>query len=125
MNNMIEEVEFNEEELEGISFNVRSWFDFPTITVGYPLMYLNAKSASIVEADAYYKAYKTPEYIVLKKCSQGTAGAVKMVHHRSRFSCSSSAIIKNAQIKQGVYKLYKCKDGVCFKRYERLMERDA
>lgn len=112
----LEDSEF-EEVLKGASY-----LRFPAITLSkYNKLYLNTSAMRYFQHD-YAKFYTTSEYIIILPSKKGFENSFRLTP-LSRGCGAALTIPKDMEekkLKMGTYKLYKYKNGLCFKRYERI-----
>lgn len=123
MNN-IEEIVIDEEELEVIEKEL-SGYDFPVATLGKQSIYFNRHAVPLI-----------PEYLEWRTSTQYIVGLPTTKENRNAFHVRRAKTAREAvqaafpvkmknekKVKSGSYKIYKYKDGFCFKRYERLSDK--
>ena len=133
---LMEEIDLGSAELEEVQKAYFCKFNFPAVSVtsgDSPYFYFNAAAKPLFEKFDRVKFFTTPEYIVFAdgKGDWKNAFSIKECHPKLRdksFSCAYyykatiPAALKEKKIQPGCYKLYKCKQGFAFKRYEPLEE---
>lgn len=131
---LMEEIDLGSAELEEVQKSAIFKFDFPAVSVtsgASAYFYFNAAAQPLFENFDKIKFFTTPEYIVFADSKGDWKNAFTIQERRPKlrdksFSCYSyfkatiPAALKEKKIKPGCYKLYKCKQGFAFKRYEPL-----
>ena len=136
MNNLNEELEFldiDDEDLESIArYNRSLTLGFPAVCVGSSNLYFNYPAGKIMDGWKYAKYYFNTEYVVIEKAALNDTNKFKLrvMHYKPTVGSHGVAgavpsNLKEKKIQLGVYKLYKCKRGLAFKRYEPLEARDG
>lgn len=116
----IEEVSISEEPV--IAEREQRQLPFPAITYrDKDILYFNTKTNPHLKSD-YIRFAITSEYIIMLPVSADATDAYKIskMSHGSGKFVRVPVDVRNKKIKVGVYRLYKFRDGLCFKRYEPL-----
>lgn len=133
---MIDELDLQpSEELTEIPKNFTK-FSFPAVTIcrrygeksanHSTILYFNAKTKPYLPDRV--KWYVTSEYIIMMPSDDPAAWRINRnkMHGCTKATFAQavlpSEIAKEKRIKPGTYKLYKYKEGLAFKRYERIAE---
>ena len=122
---VMDTIDLEDEEFDRI-YKRSSNFKFPTICISKNNhLYIN--SATIKHFDTpYVEIYSNSKYIVLMPSNSKQPNAFKLLRqgNESGLSMSIPRDLREKKLKIGIYKLYKYKDGVCFKRYEPLTDKE-
>lgn len=126
-NYIIEELEdIDLSELEFIEKGTKYLdYDFPVVHVLDKHLYFNYLASPMVPK--YIQWAVTPELIVGREADKGNRNAYK-----ARKSSDSSCMVgtfparlrQEKKLQKGIYKVYKCKGGFAFKRYERIEDEE-
>lgn len=111
-----------DEELERIEKWNRE-ISFPAVGIsGKGYIYFNALATQHIKKVEYLGFFSTSEYIILLPESKNSINAYKIcdAHNGYGISMRLPSTLREKKLKDGYYKLYKYKDGFCFKRYEPL-----
>ena len=121
MNEELEMLDLNELDLEEINRKL-SGFPFPVVTVGTHTIYGNILFKKLVGDTTHIRLYTTPEYVIIEPLSSGDYANSFRMHKMSNAGCAFTipVYLREKKIKPGFYKIYKCKKGYAFKRYEQL-----
>lgn len=107
-------------------------YPFPAVTTTNEYFYINMAFANILDAEnaKYIKFYVTPDYVILSPSSEVVNNSYKICHWiqagrtAACMTVKIPANMKEKKIATGVYKIYKCKQGYAFKRYEPMAKRN-
>lgn len=91
---------------------------FPTVTIGERYVYFNRLAVKFIPEIGRWAT--TPEYVLFLPAVAGSADANRVWETASGKSTNMARHLKEKQIQKGCYRLFKYKDGVAFKRYERV-----
>ena len=107
-------------------------YKFPTVGVYGTTLGFNIAAYPLLDGWTHICFYTTPEYVIMTKASKNERNAFALRRYFAREStgyCNQNVTIpadlKEKKLRHGVYKLYKCKQGLAFKRYEPLEVKDA
>lgn len=131
---LMEEIDLGSAELEEVLKAYICKFDFPAVSVvsgDTPYFYFNVAAKPLFENFDKIKFFTTPEYVIFADGKGDWKNTFSVQERRSKLrdkslSCSSyykatiPAAMKEKKLQPGCYKLYKCKQGFAFKRYEPL-----
>lgn len=116
----IEELNLDGEELEIIDKPFPgNRYGFPAVTFTESVAYFNKASKEIVPEFVEWAV--TPDYVIGLKAKEGNRNAykVRFVPERNyEIAVFPTGLKREKKLKPGTYKLYKCKGGFAFKRYE-------
>lgn len=119
----IEEVAIDEEELEVIEKEL-SGYDFPVATLGKQTIYFNRHAVPLIPEFLEWRT--SPQYIVglpTTKENRNSFHVRRTKNARDAVQATFPVKMRNEKmVKSGSYRIYKYKDGFCFKRYERLSD---
>lgn len=108
-------------ELDANPEPVKRYFykvEFPAITYrGNTLMYVNEKAADLFSCE-YVSISTTPEYVILRPANKYSALAFRVTPMKTGKMIRVPHDMKEKKIARGIHRLYKYKDGYCFKRNE-------
>lgn len=123
-------LEFDLDELEEVKkLSCESQFDYPVVYVG-SVLYFNKASSVFMNGVQAIKWFVTPEYVVGIPARKGTHNSFLITKtdnksggsiYYARFPVS---LREEKKLKQGIYKLLKCKNGFAFRRYEPIEEQN-
>lgn len=120
----MEEITINE-NLESVDNNLQM-FTFPAVSVGDSHFYFNSATRRVVDINNNMKmrVFNTTNYVVFVPADENDPSAYAINRTRDiGFDVTlSRKLIKKLPYK-GTFKLYKYKDGWCFKKYEPLCVR--
>lgn len=88
---------------------------FPAVSVSCRNRFYFNKASEPLIAQRLFRIGVTSEYIVFMPAAESGHKAFKITDQRS---LRIPTDLRNMSPKDGVYRLYKYKDGFCFKRYE-------
>lgn len=131
---LMEEIDLGSAELEEVQKADICKFDFPavSVTTGHSAyFYFNAAAKPLFENFDKIKFFTTPEYVIFADGKGDWKNTFSVQERRPKLrdksiSCFSyykatiPAAMKEKKLQPGCYKLYKCKQGFAFKRYEPL-----
>lgn len=128
---LMEEIDLGSAELEEVQKAISLAFPAVTVTRGdRPYFYFNVAAKPLFENFDKVKFFTTPEYIVFADGKGDWKNTFSIAEKQRRSSDKSiyysyykaivPAALKEKKIQPGCYKLYKCKQGFAFKRYEPL-----
>jgi hypothetical protein len=120
----MEEIEIDD-ELEEILRSSNA-FHFPAVTIGNSgRLYLNIVTDGFLDCDRV-KYFTTPEYIIILPATKEDRDAffIRTETKRKGRSMALPVALVEKKIKPGIRKMYKYKNGICFKRYK-LCDRDG
>ena len=129
--NMNEEMELLnfEEDIEEIQKCLPSnQYDFPVVSVSKNGLYLNYWTQKIIDKIGMnaVRFFTTTNYVILVPCKKGQSNAFSLCNSGNANGnykwIGMPKALEEKKIKPGSYRLYKCKQGFCFKRYEPLTE---
>ena len=127
--NELEELNLDGLDLEEIK-RFMGGYPFPAITAARDYFYCNKPFSNLLTAKGYnyIKFYITPDYVILSPSSEVVENGYKISHSHGNvdwdvLTVKLPASMKEKKIRTGVFKIYKCKQGYAFKRYEPLTER--
>ena len=109
-------LEFSE-DLEEIQKGVNI-YDFPAVFVGEGRIYFNRASTQFLQGVHAVRFYTSTNYVVMEPALKGGASSFTII----RQTVTNPSALKAKAVKNGWYKLYRCKNGFAFKRYEQLGE---
>lgn len=128
---LMEEIDLGSAELEEVQKTDICKFDFPAVSVTTgrsAYFYFNAAAKPLFEKFDKIKFFTTPEYVIFADGKGDWKNTFSVQERRPRLSDKSfsyykatiPAAMKEKKLQPGCYKLYKCKQGFAFKRYEPL-----
>ena len=128
---LMEEIDLGSAELEEVQKTDICKFDFPAVSVTAgrsAYFYFNAAAKPLFEKFDKIKFFTTPEYVIFADGKGDWKNTFSVQERRPRLSDKSfsyykatiPAAMKEKKLQPGCYKLYKCKQGFAFKRYEPL-----
>lgn len=130
---LMEEIDLGSAELEEVQKTALFRFDFPavSVTAGHsPYFYFNAAAKPLFEKFDKIKFFTTSEYIVFADGKGDWKNTFSVQERRPKpgskqcfspyYKATIPAAMKEKKLQPGCYKLYKCKQGFAFKRYEPL-----
>ena len=126
MNEELEMLEINDSELENVLYGLRG-FGYPVVTVGKDVLYFNREFMKHIKEATHIRYYTTPEYVIIEPLSSGNyANSFKIVRPSGGlFGYTTLPVhLEEKKLSGGYRKIYKCKKGFAFKRYE-VIEEDA
>lgn len=129
-NELLEEIDLGSDELEEVTKIRIVKFDYPIITLtrGESYFFVNAAAKQLFDQFNGIKFFTTPEYVIFADAkgemknafTLKKRGAKQKYKNYSYYAVAYPAALKEKKLKPGYYKLYKCKQGLAFKRYEPL-----
>ena len=129
---LMEEIDLGSAELEEVQKTSLFKFDFPVVSVTAGVsqyFYFNAAAKPLFENFNKIKFFTTPEYIVFVDGKGDWKNTFAVQERRPKpgkqhfspfYKATIPAAMKEKKLQPGCYKLYKCKQGFAFKRYEPL-----
>lgn len=102
--------------------------EFPTVSVYHTksnnlgTLYFNVPARRLLKQQKYIKYLLSTNYVVLKFVESKDPQSFGLYGNHYATYLAFPSMLENRGIKDGTYKLYKCQDGLCFKRYEPLTE---
>jgi hypothetical protein len=117
----MEEVVIEEKMEPVLKYHVECGFPAVSISAGW--LYFNKYCLPLLGQAVEW--FFTDEYVIGLPAKKGmvNAYAITVPANKNARVTSLNAAMRNKGIKNGVYKVYKYKDGFAFKRYEPLKER--
>lgn len=121
MNEELEMLDLNELDYEEVRRKL-SGFPFPVVTVGDHTIYCNTPFKRLLDSSTHIRLYTTPDYVILEPLSSGDYANSFKIHKMDDAGCAFTipVYLKEKKLQRGFYKIYKCKKGYAFKRYEQL-----
>ena len=98
---------------------------FPTVTVGTACLYFNAEFIKMFgKNNAKFKFYTTPKYVIIAEAGKEDIHSFSFHVREGRnfANVRYPSGLQEKKLQRGTYKLYKCKQGFAFDRYEPLKE---
>ena len=107
----------------------RQFYEVPVPAVTYRgnnVLYINTKAAELIAFD-YCSISTTPQYVVMQPAVKGSASAFRVspLKDGKGKMIRVPAELKEKRVAKGSHRLYRFKDGICFKRYETISEEGA
>ena len=121
MNEELEMLNLDELSFEEVCRKL-SGFPFPAITVGEHQIYCNIMFKNLLNGETHIRLYTTPEYVIIEPLSSGDYANSFKIHKMDNAGCAFTipVYLREKKLQKGFYKIYKCKKGYAFKRYEQL-----
>lgn len=133
-NDLMEEIDLESDELEEVE-NRLVRFDYPVVTItrDHKYFFLNSASQRLFAQFNRVRIFTTPQYIILSDAKGEIKNTFSFKKQKDKqrpsdyswYVITLPAALKEKKLKPGYYKLYKCKQGFAFKRYEPLEVQNA
>ena len=93
---------------------------FPTIAICSTTGYFNIACETLLH-EGYYNVYASSDYIVVLPATERERHSLKISHRYDRgYVICTTGFMQAFSVSQGIYKVYKYKNGIAFKRKEPL-----
>ena len=98
---------------------IRPQFPFPAVSVWQTALSLNVAASALFKLGDRLRLFTTPDYFVIARATPETY-THKIASHGNAFFIAAKPIIREQNLRPGVYRLYKCRQGYAIKRNEPL-----
>lgn len=112
-------------DLDGIEFDeiekIVDGLPYPAVHIGTKSMYFNRAFHRIIpEGQRNVKFYTSSEYVIISLTQNDDENTFHLNRDYEKHSTAINmpALLREKKIRKGAYKIYKCKQGYAFKRYE-------
>ena len=124
---LMEEIDLGVDEPEEVKRKLAR-FDFPvvTLTKDSKYFYANLLAKKLFDSFKRVRFFTTPQYVIFSDAKGDTKNsfAIKECMNKGNatpyYMITCPTNLKEKKLRPGYYKLYKCKQGFAFKRYEAL-----
>lgn len=119
MNEELEMLELDGLDLEEIE-RATGRYPYPVVSVQKNFIYFNKAFSDLMNGNGYIKFYTTPEYVILELLPEKKGNSFRLARTDSYRYAVIPVNLKEKRLQIGPRKVYKCKRGFAFKRYELL-----
>lgn len=118
--NDLETIEINDIELELICNKICK-YEYPVVYVGNYTIYFNRFFGKLIKKNTNrIKYFTTPQYVIITEIDgEKVKDTFKLLNSSyETYITTYPSLLREKKIRKGAYKIYRCKQGFAFNRYE-------